>query len=480
MLVSAVVTYHLSNVEEAETAQHISSIHKIKLEKSLVEQVTIDPIFEKTGKGDVAFIEEKSEEKLAKKKEKKKKLTKVEKFRMQFANMGVTDLTDCDDEALSIFKKASTKAKIKGYLPDGSVMTIEKKKGKWYRVKSGKITGYVQKKYVVGKKEVEKTVMENEYMTAHIVKNSVPVKNQAKNSGITVGMGYQGGEYPIVEFSKNNRYVMIQRTETIAGWVPVSKISLKMTAPTAMTKEEFEEYQEEQELKEQQALQSYMNLKVSSTGNPLQDKIIKLIAHNESGNYKAARNPITSGEKTITVGAWQWYGENAHGILKQICAANPAKSKSIIEGVFSGKKGKEKAKELYQDIISGGNWEGSRRIFTTKELIAIKELLGSGHGVQVQNARIHSDIQAKVRVAISSYRLTNDALAAYFCDLFWQNPQNARKIVNECIKHYKSAKKFSEAEDGLRFFHKTALKNGVMGKYSRRRAYSYYYCKGLQ
>jgi hypothetical protein len=395
--------------------------------------------------------------------------------------MGIADLSECDadDEALAIYKKMSEKATIKGYLPDGASMTVLEQVGKWYKIESGDIKGYVRTKYVIVDDAVEDSLLENKYITALITKESVPILNKAADEGVAVGMGYLDREYPIVGFSDDDKYVLIERTETISGWVPLSSIKIQITAPTAMTEDEYEDYKLELEAKEQEALQSYLNLKVSSTGDPLQDKIIQLISHNESGNYKAARNPITSGEKTITVGAWQWYGENAHRILKMICAADSKKAKEILEGAFTGKKAKEKYKKLYDDILSGDNWETSRRIFTNAELVAIKDLLGSDQGVNVQNTKIQSDIQAKIKVAINTYNLTNDALIVYFCDLFWQNPHHARDIVNECIKHYKGTKKFSEAEDGLKFMHKTAMNNGVMSRYSRRRNYTYSYCKSL-
>ena len=408
------------------------------------------------------------------------KLTKVGKMLSKIADKSIADLTESEKEALTIYKKPDKNSKIKGYLPDGGTMTVLEQNEEWTKIKSGSTEGYVRTKYVVSGDKVDDYIIDNSFVSATVTKDTVSILSKHKKNSSAVGIGYKGKQYPVLGFSDDEKYVFIERTESISGWVSTSDVKLNLTAPKAMSKDEFEEYQDELEYKEQQALNSYLSIKISSTGNKLQDSIINLISHNESGNYKAARNPITSGEKTITVGAWQWYGENAHNILRLICNENNEKAKDILENSFIGLKAEEKSKQLYKDIIGRDNWESDERIFTKAEIIAIKELLGSNQGVKVQNSKIQADIRAKVRVAISSYQLTNDALVTYFCDLFWQNPTNARKIVDKCIDHYGSAKKFSKADDGLKYLHQTAMKNKVMSPYSKRRKYTYSYCKNLE
>ncbi len=408
------------------------------------------------------------------------KLTKVGKYKEKIKSMALLDLSDTDLEYLKIYKKADKKSKVKGYLADGSSLQIMEHGDKWLKIKSGKITGYIKNKYIVKKKKkIEEILLQDEAVTAYVKKDSVYILAKANKDSTSVAIGYKEAEYPILDFSENEKYAFVKRTESISGWIPVSAIKINVAAPTAMTKEEFEDYKIELEIKEQEMLDQYLNVALSSTGDSLTDAIISLISHNESGNFKAARNPKTSGEKTITVGAWQWYGQNAHNILKQICSADPDTAIDIMEGAFSGRKAHKKAKELYDDIVGGSNWESDKRIFSTTELIAIQELLGSDQGVSIQNSKIQSDIQAKVSVAINTYSLSNDAIVAYFCDLFWQNPNNARKVMNECIDHFESAKKLCKADNGLKYLHKTAMKSNVFGKYSKRREYTYSYCKSL-
>ena len=213
------------------------------------------------------------------------------------------------------------------------------------------------------------------------------------------------------------------------------------------------------------------------------DTISALIAHNESGNYLAARNglPQFKGEKTITVGAWQWYGERAHNLLRRIYTSDTKKAKQLIKDALSGSKKKkaEKTEELCKEIMDTSSWESRKRNFSKEELIALKALLGSSIGISIQNTQAKEDITSRIAVARNTYKLTNPQLIAYFCDMFWQNPDNARAITKASIAHFKSAKKLNEEKDGLKVMHEIAMKNAVLGGFSSRRNYTYSVCKKI-
>ena len=411
----------------------------------------------------------------------KKKLTKYEKYKESLKGMGLVDLGDSDAEALYVHESMDKNSKTVGYIAHGGRMKVLEKleDNKWYKIKSGKITGYVKSKYVLTGKKMKEGLLYNKDVVAHVEGENVGILGKPEKDSTMVAIGYKGSDYPIEAFSDNKKYAYVERTASISGWIPVSKIKIVINAPKAMTKKEFKNYQREYTEKEKQELEGYLSISISSTGNSLMDSVIKLISHNESGNFKAARNPVAGGEKTITVGAWQWYGENAHSILRQICNANRDKATEIVESAFAGRRGREKAEELLKDILGGTNWVNEKRVFSNEELIAIKGLLGSDQGIKVQSSKIQSDIQAKVTVAIRTYNLSNDALVAYFCDLFWQNPAQARNVVDECIDHFGGARAFCRSRNGLRYLHRKAMNNHTFGRFGRRREYTYSYCQAL-
>ena len=81
------------------------------------------------------------------------KLTKVGKYKEKIKSMALLDLSETDLEYLKIYKKANKKAKVKGYLADGSSLQILESGNKWLKIKSGKITGYIKNKYIIKKKK---------------------------------------------------------------------------------------------------------------------------------------------------------------------------------------------------------------------------------------------------------------------------------------------------------------------------------------
>lgn len=87
-------------------------------------------------------------------KTKKKKETKQAKA-SKYSNMAVAQVNDY----VNIRKKPNEDSKLLGKLYSNSVATVLKKKGGWYKIKSGSVTGYVKGDYVVvGDEDLVKSV----------------------------------------------------------------------------------------------------------------------------------------------------------------------------------------------------------------------------------------------------------------------------------------------------------------------------------
>lgn len=433
-------------------------------------------------KSSIFTIDKATAKKIVKYHKKNTKLTRVEKYKEKISNLGIVS-SNSDEGFVKIKKEPTKKSKITGYVPDENPITVIEQVEKWYKVKSGKITGYIKQSDITVDDEVESQLLDNGGIEAEITKTNVKLSGSAKNGGSVVGMAYKGSSYPVIGFSNDYKKVRIQRTETIAGWVSAKDVNIKILSDSAMSKAEYKEYLVEQERIQQAELQKILNAGISKTGNALFDTTSALIAHNESGNYLAARNglPQFKGEKTITVGAWQWYGERAHNLLRRIYTSDTKKAKQLIKDAMLGnkKKKEEKAEKLCGEITGDSSWESRKRSFNKEELVAVKALLGSDIGIAIQNLQAKEDISARMNVAKSTYKLTNPQLIAYFCDMFWQNPDNARAVTKAAIDHFKSAKKLNEEKDGLKVMHEIAMKNSVLGKFPSRRNYTYSVCKKI-
>lgn len=452
------------------------------------EQVRISTELMKTNiadnvlKSSMFTIDKAAKKKIVRHHKENSKLTKIEKYKNKISNLGIVSSAQ-DREFVKIKKEPENQSKTAGYILDKKpVIIIEHVEG-WYKVTSGKITGYIKQNNMIVDDEVEKLLLENEGIEVKVTKSDIALKGSIKDKdSVVVGMAYKDNSYPVIKFSKDYKKVKIQRTETLAGWLAVKDVDIKILSNEAMTKSEYDEYLEEQERIRQAEIQRILNMGISKTGNVVFDTITALIAHNESGNYMAARNglPQFKGEKTITVGAWQWYGERAHNLLRRIYHSDVKKSKQLLKDALSGNKKKDKIVEnLCKEITEVSSWESRKRNFTQEELTAIKALLGSNYGIAVQNLQVKEDITVRMNVAKTTYKLTNPQLIAYFCDMFWQNPDNARAVTKAAIDSFKSAEKLNEDKDGLKVMHEIAMKNAVLGQFSGRRNYTYTVCRKM-
>lgn len=460
-----------ANTKAISTSQSV-------LEHSSENQIVDDGVFK------VDKVSEKKIIKFYKKNNHKKKLTKIEKYKLKIDNLGVVDNSK-DDKFTKIKSTDEKKSKTVGYIKQGSSVNVIEYSNDFYKIKSGKVTGYISQKDLLVDKKVEPFLLKNKNVTAKFQKKNTSLEKNSKKKNTTIGVCYKNSQYPIMKFSKDYKKAQIKRSETLTGWVSVKAINISIDTEKAMTKKAYDAYVEQERKKEQealdQALKQAINASIGSTGNNLVDASITLISHNESGDFRAARNKLSqfAGEKTITVGAWQWYGERAHNLLREIYATDKDKAFKLVKSVYYGKKREENAKKFLEVITSGENWESTKKKFTDKEITAVKALLGSSNGVSTQKNQVKKDVANIVSIAKNTYNLKNPALVVYFADMFWQSPNTAREVTKQTIDYFKGTDKLNADKNGLEKMHELATKSSTFGKFSSRRSYTFSACKKL-
>ena len=107
---------------------------------------------------------------------------KTEKKEDKYAKMGVAQV----EGYVNIRSKASTDSKIVGKLKNKAVATVEKKKGGWYKIKSGSISGYVKSDYlVVGDRKLIDSVS---YRVAKVKTETLRVRKDASEDASVIGL----------------------------------------------------------------------------------------------------------------------------------------------------------------------------------------------------------------------------------------------------------------------------------------------------
>jgi len=182
-----------------------------------------------------------------------------------------------------------------------------------------------------------------------------------------------------------------------------------------------------------------------------------------AGNWGAIAKPhnVTSSEKTITVGAYQFYGERGHKLLKAICKANETDAKSII------------GTSLYDKIMSRDNWESSG-FGTNGELSDIDysnltKLLKTDYGIDVQKEKMAESVEVYVEYA-KNKGITDVKCQAYFSVMYHQRPESAYEVA-DLFKN--------SADKSLAILHKECLKNDVFSDYPSRYKKTYEMCQNI-
>lgn len=128
-----------------------------------------------------------------------------------------------------------------GVALEGCVVKVVESGKEWTKIKSGKVEGYIESKYVVKGKEAKKVLLRTEHVIAKIKSENVAIRKDGNKKAASIGVAYKKTEYPIVEISKNEKWVKIKRSEAVTGWIPARKMTLKVQKEKVYTSEEYDE-----------------------------------------------------------------------------------------------------------------------------------------------------------------------------------------------------------------------------------------------
>lgn len=148
----------------------------------------------------------------------------------EYEDIAVATVTDY----VHIRKKATTDSKSLGKLYTNNVGTVLGKKGDWYKIKSGSVTGYVKSDYVtVGDEELAKKAGRR---VALVNAETLKVRKKASKKADVIGLVPEGDDLTVTDESKDG-WVGVS-VEEGKGYVSSDYISLKTEYTYAESAEE--------------------------------------------------------------------------------------------------------------------------------------------------------------------------------------------------------------------------------------------------
>lgn len=173
----------------------------------------------------------------------------AQKESKKFKNTGISIANDY----VNIRKAPNTDSKIKGKLYRGAAAKIIKTKGKWVKIKSGSVTGYIRKDYLaIGDKAAK--VADKFGKTYAVVKKGTDTLNVRKKKSTEAGIVKQIGDGDsYVVKSEGSEWVKIKLSGSETGYVSKDYVSTKFQFKKAVS------------IKEEQAAESSSSASTSGS-----------------------------------------------------------------------------------------------------------------------------------------------------------------------------------------------------------------------
>ena len=145
------------------------------------------------------------------------------------------------DDYVNIRSKPNENGKIVGKLYKDSAATILEKKGDWYKVKSGSVSGYIMTDFLMTGKSAAEFAKSIGTKFATITTTTLRVRQKASTTSQVVTLVPRGEEYKITK--EKAGWVKIKINGSTAGYVSTDFVEIKKVYQEAVSIEEEKEQQ---------------------------------------------------------------------------------------------------------------------------------------------------------------------------------------------------------------------------------------------
>ena len=149
-----------------------------------------------------------------------------------YTNLGMSVISSGN---LNIRQEASTDSEVVGILTNHNACELLEDAGEWYKVTSGKVTGYVNKQYLVTGDEAE-SIAEQEIKTVATV-NTETLNVRAEKSTEAAVLSQVGNSEAFTVNSVADGWVVISVDDSV-GYISQDYVTLAQALPTAKTIEQ--------------------------------------------------------------------------------------------------------------------------------------------------------------------------------------------------------------------------------------------------
>lgn len=264
-----------------QTDAEVNTLNALSLNTGITEEATTFevPVVEEEAAAKEIVVEEQAEE-------------KVEET-SQYDNTGIS----IADNYVNIRKEANTDSKVLGKLYKGSAATIIKRDGEWVKIKSGKVTGYINSEFLAIGFDAEELVDKYATKLATVNTTTLKVRKAKSIESECLTMIPEGEVYEVIK--EYDKWVKISiddnEEDSLKGYVSKDFVNIDVEFKKAISiKEEQEQLEREEAARkaEQEQLQRLQNQ--SRSNNTSSSK------SNTSSRNNSSNKPSNTG-KSVTI-----------------------------------------------------------------------------------------------------------------------------------------------------------------------------------
>ncbi len=197
---------------------------------------------------------------------------------------------------VNIRKKASENSKVLGKLYNNSAATILGKKGDWYKIKSGTVTGYVKSEYLVTGSEAAEVATKVGTRVATVNTTTLKVRQEANTDSTVLTLVPIGEELTVKKESGD--WIKVQVDDQDKGYVSADYVDLTTVYEKAISIEE-EQARLEEEAREQSQNNSNSSNNSSSSGTVKSSKTTSSRTSTSTSDTSSSSTGSTTRNKIV-------------------------------------------------------------------------------------------------------------------------------------------------------------------------------------
>ena len=156
-----------------------------------------------------------------------------------FSDIAIARVAGGEEGYVNVRRKPNANSKRVGKIYNNcGARIIEKTSNGWYKIVSGKCTGYIKSEYFVTGQKAQTSALDDGYVFANVKDTGVHVRKTTSTDAEVVTNVYHNESYVVKKVSNDGKWVKVKIKAGVSGWVSSDYVKMSVDMDTAITNAE--------------------------------------------------------------------------------------------------------------------------------------------------------------------------------------------------------------------------------------------------